>query len=48
MCKKERLAVYFERLRLVVHDNSAFLLQIAVFPDVMVPGEVMHLYAGIG
>jgi hypothetical protein len=46
--KIECLAVDFERLWLMVNDNAALFFKIAIFPDVVVSSEEMHLYASVG
>lgn len=44
----EHLAVDVHRLGLFMENHSTFLLQIAVHPDVVVAGEVMHLHTHVG
>ena len=44
MVKKENLAIDFGGKRLFVENDTTFLLQIVIGPDVMVADEEMHLH----
>ena len=43
MSQEEYLTVYLCGQGLLMQDNTTFLLQILVGPDIMIASEVMHL-----
>ena len=48
VCEVEHVAIDVGGERLPVEDDAAFLLEVAVGPDVVIAREVVHLYAHIG
>ena len=48
MCHEEHLTVDLCGERLLVKNHTAFLLQVAIHPDVVVTREVVHLHAHVG
>ena len=44
----EHLVVDLYRLGFGVHDKATLLFEVAVGPDVVVAGEVVHLHAHVG